>query len=378
MNLHYNLELGNYFTFEPSKPRPIYNWFYYKEAFSPELVFHFIEKWRPEKILDPFCGIGTTLLASKEKNIPAYGIDVSPLTVFVSRVKTEYYPADECVEGEQILHGFFKNRFSPTYEWEFELFSPRKFFPSRNYNDIVFIREKIEHIENEKIKNLFLLALLSVIPQCGLFIKDGGVLKFSKEKRAMPAKEAFRRKAKRMLKEAKETKPGNVFVHEGDARFMEFGDEQFDGIITSPPYLNNIDYTKVYGLELSLLAMDKNITSLIRKKSFRSFITKETKASEVQSEAAEYSHLPIVPAYFEDSKRVFENFHRVLKKGGRVAYVVGNAVIHDTHIPVDDILCRIAEKIGFKTEISVGSERWADVKPEKIKTRESVVLLEKI
>ena len=377
MNLSYNLQLGRYFTFEPSKSRPIYNWFYYKEAFSPELVFYFIEKWKPKKILDPFCGIGTTLLASKEKNIPAWGMDASPLAVFVSKVKTEHYTKKDVEEGERILREFFENRFSPSYEWEFELFSPKKFFPPRNYNDVVFIREKIEKLEDENLRNLFLLALLSILPQCGLFIKDGGVLKFSKEKRAMPAKEAFRRKAKRMLKEATETKPGNVFVEEGDAREMEFEDAQFDGIITSPPYLNNIDYTKVYGLELSLLAMDKNITSIVRSKSFRSFITKETKAKEILPEVEEYTHLPIVPVYFEDSKRVFENFYRVLENGGKVAYVVGNAVIHETHIPVDEILCRIAEKIGFKAEILVGLERWADVKPAKIKTRESVVLLEK-
>ncbi|MGB9719406.1 MAG: hypothetical protein ACPL06_02305 [Candidatus Anstonellales archaeon] len=377
MKVSYAPELGRYFTFEPSKSKPLYNWFYYKEAFSPELVFHFIEKWKPKKILDPFCGIGTTLLASKEKNIPAYGTDASPLAVFVSKVKTEYYSEEDVGEGERILREFFEKRFSPSYEWEFELFTPKQFFPPRNYNDIVFIREKIEKIENEKIKNLFLLALVSVIPQCGLFIKDGGVLKFAKEKRAIPAKLAFRRKVKRMLREAKETKPGNVFVAEGDARFMEFEGEWFDGIITSPPYLNNIDYTKVYGFELSLLAMDKNITAITRAKSFRSFITRETKASEILPEVEGYSHLPIVPAYFEDSKRVFENFHRVLADGGRVAYVVGNAVIHEMHIPVDEILCRIAEKIGFETEILVGLERWADVKQAKIKTRESVVLLEK-
>ncbi|MEM2948720.1 MAG: hypothetical protein QXD51_03470 [Candidatus Anstonellales archaeon] len=377
MKISLNYELGKYFTFDPSKSKPIYNWFYYKEAFSPELVFYFIKKFNPNKILDPFCGIGTTLLAAKEKNIPAFGMDISPLAVFVSRVKTEFYTESDCKEGEKILHRFFEDRFVPSFEWGFELFSPKKFFPPRNYNDIVFIREKIEEIENKKIQNLFLLALLSIIPQCGLFIKDGGVLRFAKEKRAMPAKEAFRRKVKRMLKEARGTRPGKVFVSEGDARFMEF-EEEFDGIITSPPYLNNIDYTKVYGLELSLLTMDEGITKRIREKSFRSFITKETKASEILPEVEEYSALPILLAYFEDSKKVFENFYKVLKKGGRAAYVVGNAVIHETYIPVDEILCRIAEKMGFETEIVVGLERWADVRPARIKTRESVVLLEKI
>ena len=37
----------------------------------------------------------------------------------------------------------------------------------------------------------------------------------------------------------------------------------------------------------------------------------------------------------------------------------------------------IAERIGFSCEIVVGAERMADVKPAKVKTRESIVIMKK-
>jgi len=44
---------------------------------------------------------------------------------------------------------------------------------------------------------------------------------------------------------------------------------------------------------------------------------------------------------------------------------------------VDEILARIAERLGMDCEIEVGTYRIADVKPQKIKTRESIVICKK-
>src|ERR1700677_3180040 len=39
-------------------------------------------------VLDPFCGTGTTLVESMKRGIVSVGIDASPFSCFVSRVKT--------------------------------------------------------------------------------------------------------------------------------------------------------------------------------------------------------------------------------------------------------------------------------------------------
>ena len=76
----------------PNKDLAVYNWYYYKEGFSRELVMRLLDMFSPQgKVLDPFCGVGTTLLACRERGIPSEGMDVHPVSVFASRVKLADY-----------------------------------------------------------------------------------------------------------------------------------------------------------------------------------------------------------------------------------------------------------------------------------------------
>src|SRR3989344_5811566 len=66
----------------------------YKEAFSKELVERIITNFNMKKedkvIFDPFCGIGTTLLASKQLGLNYLGSDLSPLCQFITRAKLDF------------------------------------------------------------------------------------------------------------------------------------------------------------------------------------------------------------------------------------------------------------------------------------------------
>ena len=54
--------------------------------------------------------------------------------------------------------------------------------------------------------------------------------------------------------------------------------------------------------------------------------------------------------------------------------VVGNAVVGGRHIPVDEILIQIGERIGLENgRIAAVKERVADVRPQKMRVRESAV-----
>ncbi len=374
-------DLGPFFTFEPSKSKPIYNWFYYKEAFSPEFVEKTLDEFgiKDGNILDPFSGIGTTALVAKSRNLHAYGDDSSPLAVFVGNAKTRNYSEEDLLEVEKFMKGIFQQKSQPKLRWEFELFRIEKAFPPANLRDILFIREKISEVQGENAHNLLLLALISILPMCSFVLKDGGVLKITK-KSVAPAKEMFKRKVKRMLSDLRgnkiqEPEPEIIL---GDARALPFENESMDAIITSPPYLNNIDYTKVYGLELSLLEMSAQTAKKARERSVRSFITSTAKEGEIPPELGEIGYrIPIAGTYFSDMEKVLIEACRVLKKDGFASFVVGNAVIHETHIPVDEILAQIGERLGFETEIWIGLERIADVKPAKVKTRESVIVFRK-
>jgi DNA modification methylase len=384
MKITNDFSLGPYMTFDQSKELPFHCWFWYKEGFSPELVKWAInkERKRPERLLDPFCGVGTSLLVAKENGIFAAGVDASDLAAFVSKAKTRNYSSRDIETAKEFSASIFAESRPPApLQWEFELFDPSKAFPKRNLNDILFLRERIEYLEPGS-RSLLLLALLSVLPQASLIIKDGGVLKISKEKSAMPVKDAFRRKVKRMVADL-ESSADNIApepeVFLGDARSMGLPDASEDIIVTSPPYLNNIDYSKIYGMELSLLAMSKAAAEEVRMRSVRSFIGRKMRVQEMPVEVGEIGErIPIIGTYFADMEGAIKEMHRVLVPGAAAYVNVSNSVIHDTHVLVDEIFADMAQRIGFnEVEIVVGAERIADVKPQKVRTRESVVIMRK-
>jgi len=385
MKMLEDLSLAPYMTFQTNKTRPIHRWFFYKEGYAPEIVEYAVRReglcCGDNMLLDPFCGVGTSLLAAKGMAMRGFGIDASELAVFVSKTKCANYEKTDLAEIRNFLNAKHGQK-EPTIKWNFELFNPRAAFPKRNFNDILSLREEIESAHcSEKAKNLLLLALLSILPQTSIIVKDGGVLKIDKRKRAMPAREAFRRKLKQMIDDIEHQQffgPEPV-VELGDARRLNFADESFDIAVTSPPYLNNVDYSKIYGLELSLLSLSGETTKETRKKLIRSFIKGAGDDDYAPKEVEELTaRLPIVGAYFADIERALSEINRVLKTGRSAYIVVSNSVIFNEHIAVDEILGQIGERLGMECEIIVGAYRIADVKPQRIETRESVVVCRKI
>src|SRR5574337_577791 len=78
----------------PLKAKPVHRWYTFPHSFTSELVHALIDEWSlttTDRILDPFVGAGTTVLAAKEKGIPACGYDISPLAVLATQTKVANY-----------------------------------------------------------------------------------------------------------------------------------------------------------------------------------------------------------------------------------------------------------------------------------------------
>lgn len=90
--------------FKPTNSRyPIQHWFKSREGFSIDLIKKIIsENPSPRKVLDPFCGSGTTLVASTDLGIGSVGFDVNPLIVFAAKVKTRRY-SNQDIDQLEIL-----------------------------------------------------------------------------------------------------------------------------------------------------------------------------------------------------------------------------------------------------------------------------------
>ena len=55
----------------------------YKEGFSSTLINYFLDEYRPGHVLDPFAGIGTTVLTAAGRGAKATGIEIMPVGVLV-------------------------------------------------------------------------------------------------------------------------------------------------------------------------------------------------------------------------------------------------------------------------------------------------------
>jgi DNA modification methylase len=354
-------------TFVPNKIEPIHNWYYFKEGFSKKLVEHFIREYKiPSNsvVLDPFCGVGTTLLTCKQNGIKSVGAEICPLFAFVSKVKTQNYDLD-------VLEKDVKTALS----WKFE--RPRE-LPNNEFvkkalsryalEDVVFYKSKINEIDNQESRDFLTLSLIDSTTKGSWTVKDGALLRIVKEGKP-PVGKLFKYKIKRMFKDLKRVnlKPVETTILLEDARNLAFDRNSIEYVITSPPYLNKIEYTKIYKLEL-LLFFGYPESQL------RSYIG-EGDVYDITSE------MPVEASnYFSDLEKVFVKLYDACKHNSKLVVVIGGGCFPNKAVESDYHFAKLAEKIGFfVNDILVARNSWCTrARTIKIgKIRESIVILEK-
>ncbi len=268
----------------------------------------------------------------------------------------------------------------------------KRAFSQYALQDISLFREVIMKIEPKKTRDFFLLALINAAMKCSYAWKDGGVIKIKRHP-SPPLRIMLRRVIYNMIRdiehfeiakaaESKEVQTDDAVLQshdfstiteQCDARRLDIDNDSVDAIITSPPYLNNIDYTKVYEIEQFILHEHEQ-------PAVRSYIGL---GKDVENQVLPELQLPpAAVAYFTDMSEVLGEMSRVLKTGGHAAMVVGNAYFSDIQMIVDSdiVLAYLAKKIGFFVEdIVVLNERFAleGRTQKKGILRESMIVLKK-
>ncbi|MEO0202376.1 MAG: DNA methyltransferase, partial [candidate division WOR-3 bacterium] len=121
------------------------HWIYpYKGKFHPQMIralLNIIKLESGDTVLDPFIGSGTTALEAQLLGINCIGIDISPLCVLQSKVKTEsIYVFNEILEYKEKIDSSL-------------------FFSV----DEKKLERIISNIENEKVRNFYTIAKLVAI-----------------------------------------------------------------------------------------------------------------------------------------------------------------------------------------------------------------------
>jgi hypothetical protein len=373
--LEHRLDWRRLVTYVPNKNLPLYNWFKYKEGFSRELVVQLFREFglQPgDTVLDPFAGSGTTLLAAKEFGIHALGIDMLPTSVFVAKTKlTDWDNIDALLQAALNLTS------TPFHEPKSTLPDVRIInlaFTKETQRELLFFRDEIDTYE-PPVREFLMLGLLTILESVSSASKDGQFLRLV-EKDLPPVRDSLRAALTQMIHDLSEIrmfglwprKNARTLMAQGDARELCLPKKYLgnvSAVITSPPYLNRYDYSRIYALELCLFCVKSHQDMVnVRHSLLRSHVeSKEHKGKqillpaldevlqEVRSRPLNNERLPImIQAYFEDMNLVIRNIASYLKSGGRAALVVANAQFNGESVPTDLMLCELADQQGMSTE----------------------------
>jgi predicted regulator of Ras-like GTPase activity (Roadblock/LC7/MglB family) len=155
----------------------------------------------------------------------------------------------------------------------------------------------------------------------------------------------------------KRTVIGDVSVNRGDARKLGLPECAIDQVITSPPYLNAIDYMRGHKMSLIWLGYDIPTLRKIRSNSIGAERALDVGASgrvaemvaRIHATAATPESLPIatITRYAHDLELFAREVARVTKVGGEVVAVVGNSTLRGNYIRNDEIVQMALEQAGL-------------------------------
>jgi len=387
-----------------NKRLPIYRWYHFNHSFSRDLVWYLIDKFNLNSqniILDPFCGSGTTLLAAKEKGISTMGIDILPLSVFISNAKLQSYNTKRIGLKAKELNKLLNNNANYAASIP-KITILHKVFDEKTLSNIFTVKSWIQRIRDEKLRYFFLTALLAIVEKIAFAKKDGGFLRIVPNKKVPEFKASLFSKINEMLTdiECSDLQSNiNSKALLGDARQLCFPMESFDAVITSPPYLNRHDYTRVYILELAVgfLKSESEIKEL-RYKTLRSHVEakkgftcddyKELVELKVIIKKLEKKTLPnkqvipMIEGYFEDMYLVLKEVVRIIKRGSFVAFTIGDVRYGGVLVPVSDILVEISDSLGLSHQETMVA-RFRGNSPQqmgkfgRVPTKESIIIWKK-
>lgn len=392
----------------------VHRWAPYVQGFSASFVQSVFERHGQEysspKILDPFSGCGTVPVQAKIAGYESFGVELNPLLQYIADVKLNSWS----VRPSQLLKVYHNLRTDMLASEPRFLKSERHFSPQVLTN-LKGIKGGIDSFhpktdEQTRIKKLLNVAFASILIDSSK-LKRTPCLGYWKAKTVDDSAPfvLFNKKALEMAEDLKllqseykdslsvrsEVVCANSMTHEYTDRY--------DLVITSPPYMNGLDYVMNYKIEMAWLGFitshkqakaikddmvvcDNVSKGLIKDFSKRHYYSNtwldqiiETITRNIHArEAYRRGDMPlIVRKYFDDMNKVIEKVSKALNPGGRFTLVVGDSLIADTYVPTDLILAKIGTEHGLDIESIELARNRRSGQVRDYRLRETVVTLRK-
>jgi hypothetical protein len=414
--------------------RAVHQWYRFVLSFPPHLVRDYISKFglnAQHRVLDPFCGTGTTLVECKKLGIPSFGLESNPVVHFASQTKLCWNVAPQ----ELLDHAL---RVAETARRALAIQGFKEDEQARLLDDAKAKRIELKVLPEEcsdllitdSISNLPLhktLVLLDAIAQhhderftnherlalADALVNEISNLHFGPEVGVGPAKldapviSLWLDGIRAMVQDLEnlphnKTTEASVFLADSREVASILPPNSIDAVITSPPYPNEKDYTRTTRLESVLLGFIRSKEDLrnLKKQLIRSNTRGVYKADtddhlvagnkEIQriAEAIEKRRIElkkdsgfeklyarVTKLYFGGMTRHLSELRHVLRPGAQLAYVVGDQASYlRIMIRTGQLLAEIATSLGYEVVgIDLFRTRLSTATREQL--REEVVLL---
>ncbi len=217
----------------------------------PRQVFRILNVPRGTIVLDPFAGSGTTLLEARLAGLNFAGVDLNPIAVLISRVKTSDLPVGAVDEAIRIALQA-RNRFGRSEAVAIPNI-PRlsHWFTSENAKAMTLLRDGIEHAgqSGTSIGNFLRLCLSAITVRVSKQDNETRYAAVEKNVDADAVFNLFLQTARSVA--SKLSGPGTLFAPEpghgsvfcsDSRRLSEIDLPPVSLVVTSPPYPNAFEY----------------------------------------------------------------------------------------------------------------------------------------
>jgi len=330
---------------------------------------------RKLRVLDPMMGSGTVLVAARANGHYAIGRDIDPLAVLISGVwttaidksRTRKVAEKILMQAEDSIRLLsFCNAYPPNADNETKKFL-RYWFDSGVRRQLAALAAAIRQCGDKRTQDVLWCAFSRLI-----ITKQAGVsraldLAHSRphryfEKAPLKPFANFMKAVDRVLDcclSSSANKRGPApNVRLGDARRLNLADGTIDLVITSPPYLNAIDYLRCSKFSLVWMGCRTTEVRHLRRNSVGSEVgeymsSEESLSSELISRLKLKSRLSsrkraILSHFIGDMHRAIREVSRVLSPGGKAIYVIGENTIKGTYIKNAKIIIALAQNVGLR------------------------------
>ncbi len=397
-------------TFRSNEELPVHRWWPYVQGYSAEFVARELgraELDRGATVLDPFAGSGTSLVEARRGGARAWGTELLAPAVLAARVKTTFeLPRRELRSTAERL-----------------LARARRARPGT----LPFLRETVRQFSPEALADL--LRLRDALPPEGTPAADAVRLAFGRvlipssrlhrspclgyrrgaAPPGPPPFDAFAAAVAEMegdletLAAARSAwgPPGRI--ERRDARQGTWPVESVDFAVTSPPYVNGMDYVMNYKVDLAWLGYANSYAELAALRSAEVACDNLPRAETAPYLATETPPDPwlaeilprirqnvrnkgtyrrddvhaVVHRYFADLVPVLAGVRRALRPGGRFVLVVGDSLLAGTYVPGDLLLARLGARAGLEIVSVEVARRRRSGQRRSFELRESVITLAK-